>query len=743
MNPRFFKWLAATAFVFSTLFVGAAQAQGFSRPLADLNVRCEHLFFIEQRFIAEHIVHQKFTPELEKQVIDQVIKRLDPSKIYLMASDIPKIKKSLHGVFKKTKVRNCDPIFAAYKTLETRVKERSEFATKFLKTGFKFDKETEFVFDPDVREFAKNNKELNDFHGKYLQFQIANYLIADDYTVELKKLEEAKELEKKGKKAEAKKIREKAEKAIEKKIADAKDLADRRYQRNLRRVEEKQKHEILAEYLDSFARGLDPHSSFYSRDALEDFRISMSLELQGIGATLSSRDGFTIIEQLIPGGAAFRSGKLKPKDKIIAVDESNDGKMVSVIEMDLRDVVKKIRGPKGTKVKLSILRKQAEGNERFSIVLVRDKIKLEDEAARIHYVEREVGGEKKLFGLIDLPSFYSDGSRGGRSAAADMKKLVDEARKKKVEGLVLDLSTNGGGALDDAVNIAGLFIRRGNVVKQSNKDRSRPVPLADLDTTVDWSGPLTILISRVSASASEIVAGTLKDYKRAVIVGGDHTFGKGTVQSVTNLPRGLGGLKTTVGMFFTAGGKSTQHIGVDSDVVFPSLYSTDEVGEKTLDYSLPPKTIKSFLSKQAYVKDGPDKWEPVNSTLIKKLNERSQARIKTNEDFKKIIKDKKKIADRGKTIRVAELFDNKDEGSEDKDDEGGIDYNSVKDSEVPKGMSKDEYIAKLRKEKQVEDYLDRADIQEAINIVADQVAIQKGLDLKLGATNAVKDQIKN
>jgi len=256
--------------------------------------------------------------------------------------------------------------------------------------------------------------------------------------------------------------------------------------------------------------------------------------------------------------------------------------------------------------------------------------------------------------------------------------------------------------------------------------------LPDTDATVDWAGPLVILTSRVSASASEIVSGALKDYNRAVIVGGDHTFGKGTVQSVEYLPAGLGAIKTTVGMFFTPGGKSTQHIGVSSDIGFPSTLSIDEIGEKTLDYSLPPKTIKSFLSKSAYVTTGPSAWVQVNAPLIKKLKEKSEVRVSAAKDFKKILDDIAKNKKRGKMLVAGDLL--KDKESKDKDKTSKkvhVDGQPV--GGVDNEMDPDEDGANLTREERKKKYLERADIQEALQISADLSAELGKPGIKIGA----------
>ncbi|MEZ4873311.1 MAG: carboxy terminal-processing peptidase [Bdellovibrionales bacterium] len=640
-----------------------------------LKLSCEHLNFIQSQYLENHITYSKFDRNLETRLIDQYVKALDRGKMYLRKSDIQEITAAMRGIYRKTKARKCEPIENAHEVFKKRVNERVAFVKKTLDDKFKLDKSIEVSTDPDEREFPRTLDEQNRFHKKYLHFQLANYITSDL------------------------------------KPDEAKQKIIKNYERIAKRINDQSSEDIYATFLDSFARALDPHSSFFSWDAVEDFQIQMSLSLEGIGATLSSKDGFTTIEQLIAGGAAAQSGKLAPKDKIVAVAQEEDGEFKNpdnVIDMELRDVVRKIRGKKGTKVRLSILRKEGKENKKFDVVLVRDKIKLEDEAAQIYYIDRTIKGQKKTFGLINLPSFYADSrEENGRSAAKDMKRLLKEANEKKVDGVVVDFSTNGGGSLDDAVKIAGLFFKKGNVVKQSQKNPTgAPIVLADLDPAVDYSGPLVILTSRISASASEIVAGTLKDYKRAVIVGGDHTFGKGSVQSVSNLPRNLGALKTTVGMFFTPGGASTQHRGVDADIVLPSALSTDEIGEKNLDYSLPPKKVKRFLSKDAYVQTGPEAWSVVNPSLIKELANRSKKRVANNEEFKEIEKDIKKAEARGKKIKVAELFE--DENSKEEDKKKG---------------KEDEETATLSKEEKTKKYLERPDVQESLNVVADMVEI--------------------
>lgn len=683
MNHYSFKLLLAVLFSLNVFSQINPDADEKKKPIGAIalqkkdGLECRYISMIEDGFLKYHVNYNKRDKELETRIIDQHLKKLDPSKIYFTQEDADKVVELMKNIFEKTKKNDCDFLVESQNLLLKRVQDRAEFAKKFLGKDYKFDDKTEFIYDPEQKKFSKTPDEANEYLKKYIHFQISNYLSTD------MKIEEAKE-----------------------KVKKNYDLA-------VKRMQETSLDDLYSGYLDSFARALDPHSSFFSRDVLEDFQIQMSLSLEGIGATLSSENGFTVVEQLVPGGAAFKSGLVEPQDKIIAVGQEK-GEMENVIDMDLKDVVKKIRGPKGTKVRLTVLRKQGDGKKRHDITLVRDKVNLEDDAAQIHYLEKDINGQKKKIGLINLPSFYADSKRGGRSAADDMKKLLKQARDNKVEGLVLDLSNNGGGSLDDAVNIAGLFFKTGNVVKQSSKTEGREQVLEDTDKMVDWAGPVVVLTSRISASASEIVSGALQDYKRAVIVGGDHTFGKGSVQSVLPIPGQLGAIKVTVGMFFIPGGNSTQHRGVSADVTLPGPYSNDEIGEKSLDYSLPPKKVEPFVSKEAQVVEGDGAWKEIKDDWIKILKDKSQTRVEKNSDFKKILEDLKKAKEKGKIIKVSDVLKDKDKNEKEKKDK-------------KKRLSKDE---------RAKEYLKRADINESIQVLLDLIQLENAKTL---TQNSKKD----
>ena len=646
--------------------VSFAQGMQFTKSLD-----CNWVDPIQTGFLQNHLITKAKDKDLQGRVVEQYIKRQDGAKIYLLESDIVKIKVVVKNLFEDVAKTDCNFLSEVQAMLLKRVDERTEYVKKLLGKDFKFNKDTEFVYDPEHKEFPQTSEDANEFIKKYVQFQVANYVATDI------KLEEAK-----------------------KRVV-------KNYERNLKRIKDTKFETLVSNYLNSFALSLDPHSSFFSKEYYDDFTIDMSLSLEGIGATLSQEDGFTMVEALVAGGAAWKSKLVEPQDKIVAVSKK-DGKMENVIDMDLKDVVKMIRGPKGTKVKLTILRKSGGTNKKINIELVREKVNLEDNAVSIQYEDKEVNGMKKKLGIINFPSFYADSKRGGRSSAADMKRIVAEAKSKNVDGLVMDLSNNGGGSLEDAVKIGGLFIKTGNIVKQSSRREGNENALADIDEKVDWDGPLVILTSRISASASEIVSGALKDYNRAVIVGSEHTYGKGSIQTVIAVPGELGALKVTIGMFFTPGGFSTQHRGVESDITIPSPYNVDDIGEKSMDYSLPPKKIDSFISKDAFVDKGDGSWQPIKPEWIGKIKTRSNQRVAKNEEFKKIADELEKTKKLGKTIKVSEVL--KDKGEKDKK------------------LKKARYAEKNEKEKE---YLKRADIQEASDVLMDLISLETGKDLSL------------
>jgi len=413
---------------------------------------------------------------------------------------------------------------------------------------------------------------------------------------------------------------------------------------------------VLELYLDALAHVYDPHSDYMGREELQSFNIGMNLSLVGIGATLQSEDGYCKIRELVAGGPAARSGRLKNGDRIVGVAQGGSKEFTDLVDMPLSQAVDLIRGAKGSTVTLSIIPAgAADSAARKTVAIVRDEIKLEDQQAKARIVDLPVGnGRTRRVGVVDLPGFYAGDEKGARSATADVARLVRRLKQENVTGLILDLRRNGGGSLEEAINLTGLFIPSGPVVQTRTLDGRVQVG-ADRDGSELYDGPLVVLTSRFSASASEIVAGALQDYGRAVIVGDTSTFGKGTVQTIVPLTRVMqqegmapegdpGALKVTISKFYRPSGKSTQLKGVRSDIVLPSLTDALGVGEAELENPLPWDTIAGLDVASA------DRVEPYLATL----RARSAERIAHNAGFAAMEKDREQIR-RNREVRSVSL----------------------------------------------------------------------------------------
>ncbi len=593
------------------------------------DLTCSHLPKLMEAFHASHYAMKSATSTIKIHAVDQMIKRLDPSKTLLYESDLEKLKPLLLDVFVSAEKGDCTSLRVVYDLLVARARENEAIVKKILGPDFRSDKKVAMNINVDKRPYPKTMAEKQGLLKKIIQFQIENALPT----------------------------------GID--LATAKSRQIHRYELQTMRVVEQNPVQLIATSAEAFARALDPHTSYLSPKNLEDLQIQMKLSLEGIGAVLSSDTGFTVIEELIPGGGAEKTGLLKPKDKIIAVAQEGD-MPIDVIDMDLRDVISMIRGKKGTRVTLTILRRQADRQDRFNITILRDQIDVKEQEAKITYEIRKVGGRQYRFGVIDLPSFYG-GEKGGKSSYEDVKKILAEARRQQVDGIVLNLSRNGGGLLDEAVRLTGLFIGKGGIVAVKDSrgqvtllangsaapvkeyDKRSIVASPAEDSRALYMGPLVVLTSRLSASASEIVAGALQDYRRAVIVGSDHTFGKGSVQSIIPLPWDLGAMKVTTGLYFLPGGKSTQKTGVMADVRLPGWFLLEDIGEAALDYPLPAQAIAPFLGVRG---NAVPQWKSVDKPLIATLMSKSQGRVAKDAKFAKIIKENKEAADKKGIIQL-------------------------------------------------------------------------------------------
>lgn len=593
------------------------------------SIKCNRLPVLIGSFLSNHYSMKKITGEIKNNTINQMIRSLDPSKTLLYQSDLEMLKPVLQDVFAGMQAGECTSLKQVYDVLVTRARENEAIVKKILGPDFRLDETMELQINVKKRSHVRTPKEKYMLLMKFIQFQIQNDLLS----------------------------------GID--LAEAKKQQMHRYELQTTRTIERNPEKLITNLAEAFANALDPHTSYLSPEDFEDIRIHMKLSLEGIGALLRSDNGFTVIEELIPGGGAERSGLLKPKDKIIAVAQKNE-KPVNVIDMDLRDVVKMIRGKKGTQVTLTILRQEGRIH-RFNITIKRDKIYMKDQEAKITYEKRNLGGRIYRLGIIDLPSFYGDNEEK-KSSYKDVRRLLENAHRQRVDGIVLDLSHNMGGLVDEAVRIAGLFLGHGGIVAtKDGKDMitiysNGPYASVSKDDKLKvvtfpakaplYTGPLVVLTSRISASASEIVAGALKDYHRAVIVGSDHTFGKGSVQELTPLSRDLGAIKVTKALYFLPSGKSTQKIGVEADVQLPMFFIHENVGETELEYPLPAQAVTPFLGIYGDIK--PD-WKAVNQSLLTDLAAKSKVRIAKNAKFNEIIKDKQEAARKNGIVRLADL----------------------------------------------------------------------------------------
>ena len=633
-------------FKISTVFI--AVLTSFS--VQSIEISCNHIQMIKKEFLKHHVLYTNLADDLKQKTVNNFIKHLDREKIYFLKSDVKKIKLGYQKLFKNIKANNCKELYKIYSIYAKRTKERNDFAIQYINNNFAFDKKLTYILDDKLKKHPINTAEANKKMKAYIQYQLANIFLLE--------------------KNLSKTIRQFTFflNNLNKQIKSWKPVLN---SRELRKCKNKSKNSFkackpsnwLTGYLNSFSKALDSHSSFMDAKDMEEFNISMNLELEGIGATLSSRFGYTVVEKLVSGGAAEKSKKIQVKDKILAVGQTPK-KFINIFGERIEDVVSIIRGPKGTAVYLKILRKQKkEPNKTFTVKLIRSYIELKEERASLSYHDIKDGKKTYKVALVQVPSFYGS-SFFGKSVTRDVKKLLSDAHKEKVDSLVLDLSYNRGGSLEEAVHLSGLFFSTGNVVKQSERNRQnnfKSYIFKDKDARISYSKPLVILVNRFSASASEIVSGALQDYKRAVIVGGDHTFGKGSVQSVQSIGD-LGALRTTIGLYFIPSGRSTQNTGVTSDISFPSIFNIDAIGEKNLEDALPSKSIANFKSKprEIFSKTKEMNWQVVSSQTIAQLKKSSIKRIKQNKDFQKLQKKMQELqakAKKQKTITIAEVLE--------------------------------------------------------------------------------------
>jgi carboxyl-terminal processing protease len=553
-----------------------------------------------------HLSKPEIGDEVSRRLFRRFLKDIDPNKVYFLKSDIDEFKKSETELDDQLLQGDLTFAYKVYDRFVERLGQRVKLVEEFVEAKHDFTAKEYLETDPDGTDYPKTDDEARERWRKRVKFDLL--------------------------------LQSVGEKPVPEDEAKKKVLT--RYQGLLKRWKQMDNTDLLELYLADLTTSIDPHSTYMSPTTLDDFEIAMRLNLDGIGAVLRSENGHTTVVEVVPGGAAGTDGRLKPNDKIIAVAQGDD-KYVDAVDMKLQDVVKMIRGKRGTKVQLKVI--PVGKIEPVVIELTRAKVELKSQEARGDVVEqgKKADGKPYLIGVIDLPSFYSDpghpGKGDGKSATEDVRKVLKDFDGKKVDGVVLDLRRNGGGSLKEALALTGLFIDQGPVVlvkgSQGKLERKD-----DPEKGTVYAGPLIVLTSRFSASASEILAGALQDYNRALIVGDSSTHGKGTVQVLIDIggqlrekdPPKLGALKLTIQQFYRVNGDSTQERGVASDVVLPSLAEALATAEKDLDFALKFDKVKPADH---------DDVGLVTPELKAALKERSAKRVKESKDFAKLAKD--------------------------------------------------------------------------------------------------------
>lgn len=569
-----------------------------------------------------HISHVKINDEISVKLFNRYLELLDPRKLYFSQADVDALGQDRARLGEKMKAGNVDFAFKAFDLFFQRVKERNLLAEGLVDAKHDFTKDEGMVIDAEKIPWAKTDSELQERWRKQVKYELLSL-----------KLEDTAD-------------------------AEAKQRLKKRYHLNIENWEQMEDSEKLELYLSALTHCLDPHSSYMSPQTRDEFRISMELRLEGIGAALGEVDGYTVVKKVVPGGAAEKDGRLKTGDKIIGVDSKGDGPIQSVVEMKLSKVVRLIRGPRGTKVRLQVKTaehidpKDPSKNRKSTVnlyTLMRQTIELTGQEVKGEILStgaRLKSGRNMRVGILNIPSFYRDfngasnGDEDFKSTAKDVQKVLDKFRQKGgIDLLVVDLRNNGGGALSEAIDVSGLFIESGPVVQVKEPGGEKDIH-KDSNPGISYDGPMVVLTNRLSASASEIFAGVIKDYRRGIIVGDSSTHGKGTVQNVMNVgqtgllsafaPEDLGALKLTISQFYRVNGDSTQNLGVPSDVVLPSLLDHMDLGESSLDNALK----FDHIDPAEYTP-----WHLVNPQMISFLQEQSQKRVDAAPDMQKVTKE--------------------------------------------------------------------------------------------------------
>jgi len=567
-----------------------------------------------------HFSGKEINNDLSKNAFKVYLERLDWGKQFFLASDVKQLEKYRESFDEMIISGDLTILEVSSELMNRRIGQIEKHIKTLLSKPLDYTKKDFLETDPKKRKFPKTEKELFSHWDRLMKFEVLSRM------VDKKEEQEGLVTDEKGNKKKNLTDKKLSNTEIEK---DSRDKVLKSYKKIFSRIVNEKRSDKLDKFYNAMTKVFDPHTNYLVPEEKEDFDIDMSGKLEGIGAILREENSYIKVEKIVPGSASWKTKEVEAEDVILKVGQGRE-EPVDVVDMSLRDAVKLIRGKKGSEVRLTL--KKPNGLVKV-VPIIRDVVEIDESYAKGSLLE--LSPYKLRVGYISIPKFYRDfNDRSGRNVTDDTRKEIERLNKEGVDGLILDLRNNGGGALEDARMISGLFIEKGPIV-QVKANTGNPDILADTDPKIDFQKPVIVLINRFSASASEIVAAALQDYKRAVIVGGEFSHGKGTVQAVVDLDSyappmakahsPLGALKITIQKFYRVNGSSTQYKGVTPDIILPDQFSNLESGEKFLDYSIPWGEVKAVS------------YDRLMSYDLKKLRSLSESRVKNNKKFRHIL----------------------------------------------------------------------------------------------------------
>ncbi len=562
--------------------------------LKPLDVHPRTSLTVVEQLRHNHYVKKPLDDGISSEIFDKYLNTLDAGRAYFLAADIEEFEQYRYALDDSLKRGDLEPAFIIFNRYQSRAVDRLQFLLDQVKQGLQdldFAVDESLEIDRENSAWPADEAAQDEYWRKRLKAAVLSMRLND------KEFEEISE------------------------------LLTKRYRNRLKQTVQNKSEDAFQVYINAFASTYDPHTQYFSPRTSQNFNINMSLSLEGIGAVLKSEDDYTEVVRLVPAGPADKAGAIQVEDKIVSVGQGGQGPLIDVVGWRLDDVVELIRGPKGSTVRLEVIPAGSEDDTSKVVTITRNTVQLEEQAAQAKLLtlhDTKIDKELRI-GVIDVPTFYVDfrasqqGDPNYRSTTRDVAKLINKLKEENIDGLIIDLRDNGGGSLQEADTLTGLFIESGPTV-QVKSARRRPNVYADTDKSIAWEGPLAVMVNRLSASASEIFAGAIQDYGRGLIIG-SQTFGKGTVQTLIPLNRGQ--LKITAAKFYRVSGQSTQHQGIIPDVAFPELFDVEEVGESSLDDAMPWDMIKPAVYDQSMEL----------APLLEELRLRHDGRVADNVDF--------------------------------------------------------------------------------------------------------------